>query len=365
EEDIETFFMPVAVEPSATFINELKQILARNKNALLRLLYQFSGDFIHRVLLALRSQAATGTVDVYELFDQIFPIDRRNTARIVTGVDFDKARASFEILLAENTHLALTVIIDYIRKVAGENYSKEEDILEMLDEKFPGPACNETQKELYAVLVTMAGRSPGSANSLTNKLGDHPLTEQDSARPISLDEKKAESQESTDEGIYVDHAGLVLIHSFLPVLFSTLDLLDDKQQFIGEGSQTKAVHLLSFLACGKMNTAETELLFCKFLCGMPLKTAIAREVHLADNELEECEQLLRAVIQHWDVLKNTSTDGLREAFLSRKGKLDLGEETPVLYVEAKAHDVLLEKLPWGISYVQLPWIDKPFTTMWN
>src|SRR6185436_7081580 len=173
------------------------------------------------------------------------------------------------------------------------------------------------------------------------------------------------SDESIDKFIYVGDAGLVLLHPFLNEFFFSLACLVLKGGFADEGAQTRAVYLLSFLATGRSNPPEHTVPFCKFLCGLPLKIAIIKEIELSKYEMEECAQLLHAVIGHWSALKSTSIDGLREGFLQRKGKLDFRESMTALFVETKAQDVLLETMPWGISYIQLPWLTKPFTTTWN
>ena len=64
------------------------------------------------------------------------------------------------------------------------------------------------------------------------------------------------------------------------------------------------------------------------------------------------------------MLKHSSTDGLRQAFLQRRGLLiDTGESWR-LRVESAAVDVLLDHLPWSLTTVALPWLAKPITIDW-
>ena len=78
---------------------------------------------------------------------------------------------------------------------------------------------------------------------------------------------------------------------------------------------------------------------------------------------DEAESLLRAVIGHWKALKDTSPDGLREAFLARPGLLYL-DEPPRLHVETRSYDMLLRRLPWSFELVALPWLRRPIHVRW-
>jgi hypothetical protein len=60
---------------------------------------------------------------------------------------------------------------------------------------------------------------------------------------------------------------------------------------------------------------------------MPVTQVIPRELSLAAGELEEADNLLLAVIQHWTRLGNATPAGLRETFLQREGKLILAPNT--------------------------------------
>ena len=55
---------------------------------------------------------------------------------------------------------------------------------------------------------------------------------------------------------------------------------------------------------------EYALILPKILCNMPLLTPVETNLELMDAETEEAVALLEAVIRHWDVLRNTSPDGL-------------------------------------------------------
>jgi hypothetical protein len=100
---------------------------------------------------------------------------------------------------------------------------------------------------------------------------------------------------------------------------------------------------------------EYALVFEKILCGMPVDAPIPLDVALDDREIEEAESLLKAVITHWSILRNTTTEGLRETFFKRDGLLTKKENGWLLQVERKTLDVLLDNIPWGYSTITLLW----------
>lgn len=158
-----------------------------------------------------------------------------------------------------------------------------------------------------------------------------------------------------EEGeIAVQNAGLVLIHPFLKTFFKAVEILDSKGQIINSELQ-RAVQTLHFLATGNQDFFEGNLVFEKFLCGVPLKMPVERESLLSEKIKAESLQLLTEVIRQWPALKNTSPEGLRQMFFQRNGKLIQKDSGFKLIVERKAQDVLLDKLSWNISLVKIPW----------
>lgn len=172
---------------------------------------------------------------------------------------------------------------------------------------------------------------------------------------------------SSDEaaaGLYLNQAGIVLLHPFLPPYFESIGLLSDRQFQDGACQQT-AIYLLHYLATGATDPPEYELVLPKLLCGWPLDTPVVCP-DLPTAALEEAEHLLQAAIDHWQALKSTRPDGLREGFLQREGKLTCScDRTWKLQVEQQAIDVLLSRLPWSVSIVKLPWMDDLLTVEWG
>ncbi len=164
------------------------------------------------------------------------------------------------------------------------------------------------------------------------------------------------------EGIYLGNAGLIILHPFLPQLFTALNISDDTELL----QPQRALCLLHFLTTGQTTAPEYELILPKILCNVPLEIPVESDVALTDNEREEAVALLDAVIRHWEVLRNTSRDGLRGTFLLRHGKVSLRDDGDwLLQVEAQSFDILLDHLPWSISMVKLPWMERMLWVEWQ
>lgn len=162
---------------------------------------------------------------------------------------------------------------------------------------------------------------------------------------------------------YIAHAGVVMTHPFLSRFFQKLNLLEDSK-FKDETARQRAIHLLHFLASGNTQIPEYELLLPKFLCGLPFEIPIERDVTLTDEEKAECGNLLQTMITHWGALGNTTPDGLREGFLQRTGKLEKRQNGWYLLVEGKTIDMLLDRLPWNLSMIQLSWMKELLRVEW-
>jgi len=166
-----------------------------------------------------------------------------------------------------------------------------------------------------------------------------------------------------DNQIWVQNAGLVLLHPFLIQFFITTGIIG-KQGILSHENVDLAVQSLHFLATGNENAFEGNLVFEKFLCGVPLKTSIQKQSLLTDLIKNEAIELLNEVVRHWAALKNTSADGLRQMFIQRDGKLFQEDDKYKLIVERKAQDLLLERLTWNIAVIKLPWISNILFTEW-
>jgi hypothetical protein len=162
---------------------------------------------------------------------------------------------------------------------------------------------------------------------------------------------------------YINNAGLVLLHPYLNIFFNALGLLG-KRAFKSPAAQDKAVQLLGFLASGETDIPEYDLVFPKLLCGLLPEDPVDRFIELTELDKTEANQLLEAVINNWNALGSTSADGLRGNFLMREGKLQWQGDEWRLRVTQTSYDLLLNRLPWSISVVRLPWMPWALKTEW-
>jgi hypothetical protein len=129
-------------------------------------------------------------------------------------------------------------------------------------------------------------------------------------------------------------------------------------------SAEKAVHLLQYLASGKTESPEYELILNKILCDIDVHYPVNKNVMLQEFEKNEADDLIHSVIKNWNAIKNTSPDGFKEAFMKRAGILINEEDKWILKVERKTYDILLDKIPWSYSVIKLPWMKKILYVEW-
>ncbi|HET9386936.1 MAG TPA: contractile injection system tape measure protein [Gemmatimonadales bacterium] len=196
----------------------------------------------------------------------------------------------------------------------------------------------------------------------------------DPARPAAGQPLDESSQPERVEGprlepfdeVAVDHAGLVLIHAFLPRLFERTAIVPAGERAIGPRVLRRAVAVLAYAARGEDSPREFELGLIKVLLGLDPGVPLLVPPGLVEaDDRREVDDLLHSVIEHWQVLKHTSIAGLRTSFLQRRGLLAEVDEAWRLRIEPSGFDVLLRHLPWGISTATLPWMSKPIFTEWT
>ena len=170
-------------------------------------------------------------------------------------------------------------------------------------------------------------------------------------------------------GLPLRSAGLVLLHPYLPRLFAALGWVAERHP-AGEpfpwASLPRAAALLNWLATGREEPLEFELGTVKLLLGLRPDDALpVAKGLLGDAEREEGGALLAAVLEHWPALGKTSTDGLRLAFLQRGGLLYPAADGWLLRPQTETYDILLDRLPWGISIARLPWMNRNLHIEWT
>ncbi|MGB8195039.1 MAG: contractile injection system tape measure protein, partial [Chitinophagaceae bacterium] len=136
--------------------------------------------------------------------------------------------------------------------------------------------------------------------------------------------------------IPVRNAGLVLMSSYIPMLFERLQIVRDKK-FVDEINALHAVHYLQFVATGLCHTEESYLPLNKLLCGLPLSQPVPDGIDISKEQTELIEGMLKAAIGHWPAIGDCSVDGFRGNWLVRDGLLSELEDKWELIVEKRVY----------------------------
>lgn len=156
---------------------------------------------------------------------------------------------------------------------------------------------------------------------------------------------KQQQFQASNEGIYISNAGLVLVTRHLNNFFDKTGLRQDKQ-FV---YPSLAVAALQWMATGSEQSAEFELVLPKILCGMELQQPLPQVKDIPAFIKQDAYELLETLTKRWNILKNTSVEGLRTSFLQRKGKLTRVNDRWFLQVEEIFYDMLMPFLTYPVK----------------
>lgn len=214
-------------------------------------------------------------------------------------------------------------------------------------------------KDMQSKVATAQSSGRETAESEGSRVASIKPFHETKDRLISTsDDKLVEVKET----IPVNGAGCIILHPFLPELFQHTNLLDERD-FRDEASRARAVCLLSRLTYGDEAAPEYELLLPKLLCNMAWEEPLP-PIELTPAEKTACDELLDAVLGHWQALRNCSANWMREQFFLRPATLAHVDGGWNLNVERRAQDVLLDRLPWGLGVIALPWRQELIYVHW-
>ncbi|WP_295938445.1 contractile injection system tape measure protein [uncultured Alistipes sp.] len=165
---------------------------------------------------------------------------------------------------------------------------------------------------------------------------------------------------------YINNAGIVLLNPFLPLLFNMLNMTANNNFKTKEDRYT-AIFLMQYAVYGDSRTEfpEHELVLNMRLVGLPTEADIPNSYELTQGQRDTVDSMLKGALQHWNKMKNTSIEALREAFLQRDGKLELWDNLVLLTVVDRAYDILLHSLPWSLRNIKYGWMDKTLEVKWR
>jgi hypothetical protein len=297
--------------------------------------------------------------------------DRRAVRRIIYQHKEIFLRQLMEILTAEKQTDLLLLTEELIKVAVVENNAQS---------IMPDYATELIKEKIWTLLFSVAASA--EQHLTTDKLSETILNRITTDKTIAEEDDKAtgkfhlpdndeEDNKATkkihlpdDDGVFVQNAGVVLLHPFLSAFFKRLQLVKDKD-FINIDARCKALHLLYFLTTGRKDPEEHELVIPKLLCAWGFEETVPKDIQITEEEIHEATNLLEAAIVQWAILKNTSPDGLREGFLQRNGKLYSKSDNLYLHVETSSIDIVLDYLPWNLGIIKLSWMEDILRVEWR
>jgi hypothetical protein len=331
-------------------IAQLKKLIAQKSKTAERLVWQFSKNFTSRIIAEITKDRENALTEIFELLEKLNLLQTGKLIDALTQKQIDN-------------HIVDAAILNLF--ASDENKTKVEQFFSFLQTKLIG---NEELKIEISEILNYLKANKKNSNLSTDKDLMKPGKNGKKKNPISAKDQKQEeivkNNDISPEGIYINNAGLILLHPFLEALFEQLGLTKENT-WINSFTQQKAALVSEFLVTGNTEFEEFNLVLNKILCGIDPDEIVVTEMQ-SDYEIEsECELLLNEAITHWKALKNTSIDGLRETFLLRNGKLSKIENGWLLQVEQKTVDILISSLPWGFGIVKLPWMNEMLFVEWT
>jgi len=127
-----------------------------------------------------------------------------------------------------------------------------------------------------------------------------------------------------------------------------------EKRFIEDAACQRAIWLLQYIASGRNEVAEEELLLNKLLCGWPLADPVDPACFPGQESLQAADIMLEKWIKDWKKDRTFSLSWFRGSFLQREGVLiRRHDENWQLNVENKTEDIIIDK-PSVIRYSWMP-----------
>lgn len=253
-------------------------------------------------------------------------------------------RHLFSFILQDNELATDNFLVNFFKQIVADEKLTVDELRKNQRAQKLKPELDDVIKQI----IVQNEKSPGPARQKEEV--EKITSTQDEAQP--------------DQGIYIGNAGLLLLNPFLQYLFTDAGLLKPSNQWLSERAQCKAAVLLYYLQAGDTDYKEWEMALNKILCGLDHPAVLPDDIILSDEDRQICDDLLKAVIQHWEALKGAGIDALRNTFLLREGKISRKEDHWLVQVERTGADILLDRLPWGFSTIKLPWLAQLIHTEW-
>jgi hypothetical protein len=265
------------------------------------------------------------------------------------------------LLRSRSANSKLSLTLTAFKKTAIKDVEKKNDKQQIIDDGFSAKENKLISKSEDLITSTERERKNLQQDFLENFL----VRGETENKDLQIKKSYKTILESIAENeIFVQNAGVILLHTFLNSFFKILGYVREGK-FVSTTFHHKALYLIHFLATGNTEAHEHDLLISKIVCALPLDEPVDSFVEFTEQELKEADNLLSAAIASWEILKSTSVTGLRESFLQRSGKLQVKNGELYLQIESSSIDVLLDHLPWNLSIIKLPWMEHILRVEWR
>jgi hypothetical protein len=300
-------------------------------------------------------------------------IRRRAAERLVRQMPASLVRRLLRALLPDDLSLSLAGVFGADAPAPHDSASPAPDnMVPRLADLIRRAASGRPPLELGEVVmlfVALDGRIPQMAAAPQAAPPSRPEAQIRPAR-AATPERETTQQREADGAIVaaslpVPSAGAVLLHPFLSPFFERVGLLAEPGRFRDHDAAARAVLLAHHLATGTDEAPEPETVLFKLLCGMEFEEPIPRRIDITAQQREETLSVLTSVITYWHRLGQASPAGLRESFLSRPGQLRRHDDGWRLTVERRGVDILLDHLPWALSWVKTPFMRTALSVDWR
>lgn len=335
-----------------TFSKSIIPVLSK-PNVQERVINQFSDEQISQLYLAVlknKDLKINLDVDAIRHLSKLNHTDRQIIWRLVLNV-------LSEYLKTGNSNLG-EYLLQQISKIKHTTFSQTKSSLQNLKtvaEIFPFIKKNEILEFLKSIKNNPETKPEKVKNPTEN------INEKNAKINENLSENNKDLSNQNDEH-YIQNAGLILIHPFIKTFFEHCNLMDQKTQQLTDPEL--CAHLLHYIATGKTNAPECDMVFEKFLCNIPMNQTINRHIKLSRKHKTQAKNVIESVQHNWTPMKTSSAALLQNEFFQRSGKLAVTENDYTITVERKTQDILLDRLGWGIGLIKLPWQEKFIFVNW-
>ena len=172
-------------------------------------------------------------------------------------------------------------------------------------------------------------------------------------------------QPKIKERIPIWNSGLIIFHPFLRTFFTRVGLMNPLGEFKSDECRFRAAYLLHALTGSTEPPQDHLMTLNKLLCGINILLPLDYDFEITEEEQNQITGLIKAVINNWTVIKNTSVAGFQETFVRRPGMIERSQDDWILRVESHGVDILLEEIPWNIHLITLSWMDYLIHVDWK